>query len=96
MISCSRAGLSLTPHKVCSNVADVTLRDGRVAALAPDLPITTAQTSRVGSVGAAAVLDLQQGEFTFVDAAGNQVQSGQRLAPVLTVQHGQRWRQMPV
>jgi dihydroorotase len=49
-------------------------------------------TLRVGSVGDAAVLDLQQGEFTFVDAVGNQVQSGQRLAPVLTVKHGRRWR----
>jgi dihydroorotase len=50
-------------------------------------------TLRVGSVGDAAVLDVQQGEFTFVDAAGNQVQSGQRLAPVLTVKNGRRWRQ---
>jgi dihydroorotase len=53
-------------------------------------------TLRVGSIGDAAVLDIQQGEFTFVDAAGNQVQSGQRLASVLTVKHGRRWRQMPV
>jgi dihydroorotase len=53
-------------------------------------------TRRVGSVGDAAVLDVQQGEFTFVDAAGNQVQSGQRLAPVLTVKHGRRWSQTPV
>jgi dihydroorotase len=53
-------------------------------------------TLRVGSVGDAAVLDLQRGEFTFVDAAGTQVQSGQRLAAVLTVKHGRRWRQMPV
>jgi dihydroorotase len=53
-------------------------------------------TLRVGSVGDAAVLDLQQGEFTFVDAVGNQIQSGQRLAHVLTVKHGRRWRQMPV
>jgi dihydroorotase len=53
-------------------------------------------TLRVGSVDDAAVLDLQQGEFTFVDAVGNHIQSGQRLAPVLTVKHGQRWRQIPV
>ena len=53
-------------------------------------------TLRVGSVGDAAVLDVQQGEFTFVDAAGNQVQSGQRLAPVLTVKNARRWRQTPV
>jgi len=52
-------------------------------------------TLRVGSVGDAAVLDLQEGTFTFVDAAGNRVQAGQRLAPVLTVRHGRRWRQVP-
>jgi hypothetical protein len=33
-------------------------------------------TLPVGSVGDAAVLDVLQGEFTVVDAAGNQVQSG--------------------
>jgi dihydroorotase len=52
-------------------------------------------TLRVGSAGDAAVLDLQQGEFTFVDAAGHHVQAGQRLAAVLTVKDGQRWRQPP-
>lgn len=51
---------------------------------------------RVGSVGDAAVLDVQQGECTVVDAAGNQVQSRQRLAPVLTVKNGRRWRQTRV
>jgi dihydroorotase len=53
-------------------------------------------TLHVGSVGDAAVLDVQQGEFTVVDAAGNHVQSGQRLASVLTVKNGRRWRQTPV
>jgi dihydroorotase len=51
-------------------------------------------TLRVGSAGDAAVLDLQEGDFTFVDAAGNQVQAGQKLAAVLTVKDGQRWRQV--
>jgi dihydroorotase len=51
-------------------------------------------TLRVGSAGDAAVLDLLEGEFTFVDAAGNQVQAGQKLASVLTVKDGQRWRQV--
>ena len=50
-------------------------------------------TLRVGSVGDAAVLDLQEGEFTFVDAARNQVQAGQQFAAVLTVKDGKRWRQ---
>jgi len=49
----------------------------------------------LGRVGDAAVLDLQQGELTFVDAVVNHIQSGQRLAPVLSVKDGQRWRQMP-
>ena len=47
---------------------------------------------RVGSAGDAAVLTLQEGECTFVDAAGNQVRAGQRLVPLLTVKAGQRWR----
>lgn len=51
---------------------------------------------RVGSAGDAAVLDLQQGDFTFVDAAGNAVQSGQRLKAVLTVKDGRRWRHKPL
>jgi hypothetical protein len=40
------------------------------------------------------VLDLQEGDFTFVDAAGNQVRAGQKLASVLTVKDGQHWRQV--
>ena len=51
-------------------------------------------TLRVGSVGDVAVLDLQSGEFTFVDAAGNRVASQHRLASVLTIKDGQRWRQV--
>ncbi len=47
---------------------------------------------RVGSAGDAAVLTLQEGEYTFVDAAGNQVRAGQRLVPLFTVKAGQRWR----
>ncbi len=52
-------------------------------------------TLRVGSAGDAAVLDLEAGDFTFVDAAGNQVQAGQRLRALFTVKDGQRWRQVP-
>ena len=47
---------------------------------------------RVGSPGDAAVLELQEGEFTFVDAAGNEVPAGQRLHAMLTVKDGRRWR----
>ena len=127
-----KGGDLVDPSQDLQQRCDVAFRDGRVAALASDLPSAAAQevillgvmstflalemplaavisrvtnkaataigkspelgTLRVGSVGDAAVLDLQQGEFTFVDAVGNQVQSGQRLAPVLTVKHGRRWR----
>ncbi|MEE8304245.1 MAG: amidohydrolase/deacetylase family metallohydrolase [Candidatus Tectomicrobia bacterium] len=48
---------------------------------------------RVGSAGDAAVLELQEGDFTFVDAAGNHVQAGHRLSALLSVKDGQRWRQ---
>jgi dihydroorotase len=50
-------------------------------------------TLRVGSVGDAAVLHLQEGDYTYVDAAQNQVQTGQRLTSVFTVKDGKRWRQ---
>jgi dihydroorotase len=50
-------------------------------------------TLRVGSVGDAAVLHLQEGDYTYVDAAQNQVQAGQQLTSVLTVKDGKRWRQ---
>jgi len=53
-------------------------------------------TLRVGSAGDATVLEEQEGEFTFVDAAGNQVQAGHRLSALLTVKNGQRWRQPAV
>jgi dihydroorotase len=72
-------------------IASVTDKAAAALGKSPELG-----TLRVGSVGDAAVLDLQQGEFTFVDVVGNQIQSGQRLAHVLTVKHGRRWRQMPV
>ena len=51
---------------------------------------------RVGSAGDAAVLELQEGDFTFVDAAGNHVQAGHRLSALLSVKDGQRWRQPSV
>lgn len=49
-------------------------------------------TLRVGSAGDAAVLELQEGDFTFVDAAGHQIRAGRRLSALLTVKAGQRWR----
>lgn len=53
-------------------------------------------TLRVGSSGDAVVLDLQEGDFTFVDAAGHQVQAGRRLSALLTIKGGRRWRQQAV
>jgi dihydroorotase len=50
-------------------------------------------TLRVGSAGDAAVLELQAGDFTFVDAAGHHVQAGQQLSALLTIKDGRRWRQ---
>ena len=49
---------------------------------------------RVGNPGDAAVLELQEGEFNFVDAVGNEVPAGQRLHTMLTVRGGRRWRAM--
>jgi len=47
---------------------------------------------RVGGVGDAAVLELEEGDFAFDDRAGNVLKSRRRLAPVLTVKNGARWR----
>jgi dihydroorotase len=47
---------------------------------------------RVGAVGDAAVLELEAGDFAFDDRAGNVLKCRRRLAPVLTVKSGARWR----
>jgi dihydroorotase len=47
---------------------------------------------RVGGVGDAAVLELEEGDFAFDDRAGNVLKCRRRLAPVLTVKSGSRWR----
>jgi dihydroorotase len=47
---------------------------------------------RVGAVGDAAVLELEAGDFAFDDRAGNVLKCRRRLAPVLTVRNGSRWR----
>ena len=46
---------------------------GRLGVLAP------------GASGDAAVLDLEEGDFTFGDAAGHEIKAARRLVPVLTV-----------
>jgi dihydroorotase len=58
------------------------------------------QESRLGSLapgaeGEAAVLSLEEGDFTFGDAAGHTVPARRRFVPVLTVKGGQRWRPRP-
>ena len=52
-------------------------------------------TLSVGSAGDAAVLRLEKGEFTYEDHVGNDVRTGLRFAPVLTVRNGKRWRPRP-
>jgi dihydroorotase len=47
---------------------------------------------RVGAVGDAAVLELEDGDFAFDDRAGNILKCRRRLASVLTVKSGKRWR----
>ena len=45
-----------------------------------------------GSVGDAAVLRLESGDFGYEDHLGNDIRTGLRFAPVLTVRGGKRWR----
>jgi len=52
----------------------------------------TLGTLAVGAAGDAAVLTMEEGDFTFGAAAGNEGRATRRLAPVLTVRAGQRWR----
>lgn len=48
-----------------------------------------------GAAGDAAVLALEEGRFTFGDAAGNEIPATRRFVPVLTVRDGRRWRPRP-
>ena len=45
-----------------------------------------------GAAGDAAVLDLEEGDFTFGDSAGHELKARHRFVPVLTVRGGARWR----
>ena len=45
-----------------------------------------------GAAGDAAVLDIEEGEFTFGDSAAHEIKAALRFAPVLTVRGGVRWR----
>jgi dihydroorotase len=47
---------------------------------------------QVGAAGDATVLELEEGDFVFDDRAGNKVGSRRRLASLLTVKNGARWR----
>ncbi len=46
---------------------------------------------RVGSVGDAAVLELEEGRFSYPDMLGDQVEAERRFAPSLTIKDGRRW-----
>jgi dihydroorotase len=45
-----------------------------------------------GASGDAAVLDIEEGEFSFGDSADHEVKAALRFAPLLTVRGGVRWR----
>ena len=49
-------------------------------------------TLRTGSVGDAAVLELEEGDFAYDDATGTAVRCNRRFTPVLTVKDGVVWR----
>jgi dihydroorotase len=49
-------------------------------------------TLKTGSVGDAAVLEFEEGEFAYEDQLGHEVRTERRLAAVLTVKDGKRWR----
>jgi dihydroorotase len=49
-------------------------------------------TLRPGSIGDAAVLELEEGDFGFEDGLGNSLRASRRFASVLTVKDGARWR----
>ena len=49
-------------------------------------------TLQVGSIGDAAVLELEEGDFGFEDQLGNDLRTTRRFAHVLTVKDGVRWR----
>ena len=48
-------------------------------------------TLRVGSVGDAAVLEMEEGDYGFEDQLGNHVRCSRLLSPVLTVKGGRQW-----
>ena len=49
-------------------------------------------TLRAGSIGDAAVLELEEGDFGFEDGLGNSLRVSRRFAPVMAVKDGVRWR----
>ena len=49
-------------------------------------------TLRIGTVGDAAVLELEEGHFAYEDMLGNEITSGIRFTHVLTIREGIKWR----
>ena len=49
---------------------------------------------RVGTVGDASVLELEEGRFNYPDMLGDEVQATRRFAPSLTIKDGRRWPPM--
>ncbi len=48
-------------------------------------------TLKVGAVGDAAVLDMEDGQFRYPDGLGNETRAHQRFIPVMTIKDGKRW-----
>jgi dihydroorotase len=48
-----------------------------------------------GSVGDAAVLEMEEGSFTYDDGVGNRLDAQRRFSPVITVKEGKKWRLRP-
>ena len=46
---------------------------------------------RVGTVGDASVLELEEGKFAYPDMLGDEVQAERRFAPSLAIKDGRRW-----
>ena len=98
-----RGGRVLDPGRGTDATLDVAFADGRVAAVGPriegrgaeqvDVTGPTGHALALGMPeGDAAVLQLEEGDYTFGDAAGHDVTGNRQFAPVLTVRAGPRWR----
>jgi len=77
-------GLDMPLDEVIRAVTEAPARaigeEGRLGTLVP------------GAMGDAAVLELESGAFMYSDHAGRELHTTRRIAPVLTIRAGRRWR----